>query len=856
MMDVTKLYRRLLRLYPASFRQEYEGVMDRQFRDEQSDATGWKEKVGLWLHALADVATSAPRELTRELSQDLRFALRVYCRRPVSAVIAIGTLALAIGASTGVFSVTSALLLRSLPFGDASRLVELRFSAFSAGNGRAGFRNWKNHSSYLEDAATFSTSEMNLNSGRDALRVRVTETSANLFSLLEVQTARGRAFVPEEDQPGRNHVVVISHRLWQQAYGGNESVIGSVAHLDGAALTIIGVAPSRFDYPGNVDIWVPTVFDFEVIPKHGAFLWETVGRLRPGITMHQARQEFKADVARVDPKSLQPNSTSIPDLVGLGNQLSSQIRTSVLILFSVVLLVLLTASANVAQLLLSRTAERHQELALRSALGASRSRLIQQLTVEATALTFSGATLGMVVAFLVARVASAVMPAQLATQNYTLLDWHVLCFAIALALITGLVFGILPSWLIGRIQPSTQIVRVQAGSSEPVTARFRSVLISLQVAFTLTLLVSSFTIGSAFLRLIHTDLGFQPANAIMLKVSLEGTRYQGESAKWQYYSALKDRLQSITGIKAVGAVNYLPLSRNVLMAGTIQPESGRKVSGVVLNGSMPGYFKAVGSRIIAGTDFGSDLSKSPEPPVIVNEAFARESGLGTGIVGRRIVSPWTPRPYLVTGLVTTARMAGPEYEGGPQAYWPVEEEPPSALTFVASVSGDPRSYLTRCRDAVVSLDRSVPIYDVKTLNQSLDETMERPRFYTASVLFLAVLALLIAVAGVYSTCSRAITQREHELGVRIALGASIQQIRGMILRQGAVPVVFGILAGIAGAAGCGLIVRHLFVGINASDMTAIIIPSLFLLLIVIGTAWSATTRVLAIDPIEAIRAEH
>ena len=371
MMDVTKLYRRLLRLYPASFRQEYEGAMDRQFRDEQSDAKGWKEKVALWMQALGDVATSAPRELARELSQDLHFALRVYCRRPVGAVIAIGTLALAIGASTGVFSVASALLLRSLPFGDASRLVELRFSPFSAGNGRAGFRNWKDHTSYLEDAATFSTSEMNLNSGRDALRVRVTETSANLFSLLEVQPYRGRTFASEEDQPGRNHVVVISHRLWQQAYGGNVSVIGSVAHLDGTALTIIGVAPSRFDYPGNVDIWVPTVFDFEVIPKHGAFLWETVGRLRPGITMHQARQEFKADVARVDPKSLQPNSTSIPDLVGLGDQLSSQIRASVLILFSVVLLVLLTASANVAQLLLSRTAERHQDLGLRSALGAS-----------------------------------------------------------------------------------------------------------------------------------------------------------------------------------------------------------------------------------------------------------------------------------------------------------------------------------------------------------------------------------------------------------------------------------------------------------------------------------------------------
>jgi putative ABC transport system permease protein len=855
-MDVAKLYRKLLRLYPASFRQEYEGAMDRQFRDEQRDAQGWKEHAGLWLRAFSDVAVSAPRELVRELGHDLRFALRVYRRRPLSAVIAIGTLALAIGASTGVFSVASALLLRTLPFGDASRLVELRFSPFSAGNGRAGFREWRNHNSYLQSAATFSTSEMNLNSGRDALRVRVTETSANLFSLLEVQPHLGRTFVPEEDRPGENHVIVISHRLWQQAYGGNPSVIGSVAHLDGSALTIIGVAPSRFDYPGNVDVWAPTVFDFEVIPKHGAFIWQTIGRLRPGIPMRQARQEFEADVARVNPTSLRPDNTSIPQLVGLRDQLSSQIRTSVLILFSVVLLVLFTAFANVAQLLLSRTAERHQELALRSALGASRSRLIQQLTVEATALTFSGAALGMIFALLVARVAGAVMPAQLATQAYTLLDWHVLCFAIALALITGLAFGIMPTWLIGRTQPSTQVVRMHSGTSEPATGRLRSALVSLQVAFTLTLLVSSFTLASAFLRLVHTDLGFKPANALTLKVSLEGTRYQAGSAKWQYYSAVQQRLQSIPGVTAVGAVNYLPLSNNVLMAGTVQVASGPKVSGVVLNGSMPGYFKAVGSELIAGRDFGFDFSKSPDPPVIVNEAFARASGIGPNIVGHRIIAPWTPRPYLVAGVVTTARMAGPEYEGGPQAYWPVEEEPPSALTFVASVSGDPRNYLAQCRDAVVGLDRDVPVYDVKTLNQSLNETMERPRFYTTSVLFLAALALVIAVAGVYSTSSRAITQREHELGVRIALGASIQQIRMLILRQGTLPVAFGILAGVAGAAGCGLFLQHLFLGINVSGAMAFVVPSLFLLMVAIAAAWSATTRVLAIDPIEVIRAEH
>lgn len=462
----------------------------------------------------------------------------------------------------------------------------------------------------------------------------------------------------------------------------------------------------------------------------------------------------------------------------------------------------------------------------------------------------------MIVALLVARVAGAVLPAQLAAQDYTLVDWRVLCFAIALALITGVSFGIMPTWLISRIHPSTQIVRMHAGTSEPATGRIRSALVGLQVAFTLTLLVCSFTVGSAFLHLLHTDLGFQPANAVTLKVSLEGTRYQTGDAKWQYYSAVKDRLQSLPGVKAVGAVNYLPLSNNVLMASAIQVESGPKVSVVVLNGSTPDYFRAMGSQLVAGTDFGSDLSKSPEPPVIVNEAFARESGFGANILGRRILAPWTSRPYLVKGVVTTARMAGPEYEGGPQAYWPVQEEPPSALTFVANVSGNPRHYLTECRDAIISLDRNVPVYDVKTLDQSLRETMERPRFYTSSLLFLAGLALLIAVAGVYSTSSRAISQREHELGVRIALGASVPQIRTLILRQGAIPVALGILAGIAGAAGCGLFLQHLFVGIHVSGVMTFVLPSLLLLLIAIGTAWSATTRVLAIDPIDAIRAEH
>lgn len=855
MLQSTKLYRKLLKLYPASFREEYGIPMDRQFRDEQREARSWNAHARLWVHALWDVALTAPRELTRELGQDLNFALRVYRRRPLSAFLAVGALALAIGVSTGVFSVVSALLLRSLPFQGAARLVELRLSPFSAGNGRAGFKAWSEHGSYLEAAATFSTSEMNLNSGRDALRVRVSETSANFFALLGARSDLGRTFAPGEDKTGQNHVAVISHRLWLQSFGGDPAVLGATIRINGAALTVIGVTEPRFDYPGNVDIWIPTVFDFETIPKRGAFLWQTIGRLRPGINMAQARQQFKAEASRVSPQSFHREDQKSPELVGFRDQITSQVRQSVLILFAVVLLVLLTACANVAQLLLSRTAERRQELALRAALGASRSRLVQQLTVEATALTLTGSIIGFIVAFFVARIASAVLPAQLATQNYTLVDWRVLCFAIALALIVGGMFGVMPAWLIGRVQPSTQLARVHPGTSEPVTRRLRSILVGVQVAFTLTLLVSSLTLGSAFLRLINTDLGFRPANVITLNVSLQGTRYQKESDEWQFYSSVLDRLQSIPGVESAGAVNYLPLTNNVLMAGAIKVDSGQQIQGVVLNGAMPGYFRTMGTKLVAGREFVMNEGNAAEPPVIVNDAFARQAGLGAEIVGRRIMAPWTSRPYLVMGVVATARMAGPEYDGTPQAYWPVQEEPPAALTFVVKVHGNPSKFLTVCRDAVTGLDRNVPVYEAKTLDERLSETLGRPRFYTISVLFLGCLAMLLAIIGVFGTSSRAITQREHELGVRMALGASTRNVRKMIVRQSLIPISLGIIIGIGGAIGSGPILQHLFVGAKAPGMPACIIASILLLIAVLISAWCATTRILAIDPIDAIRAE-
>jgi predicted permease len=413
------------------------------------------------LHAGWDLIATAPMETARELRQDLKYCIRLYRGRSAGAAFAVAALGLAIGASTGVFSVLNALLLRGLPFSDPDQLVELWKSPVGAGNGRAAFTAWQGRNPYPRSAAAFSASEMNLAGQRDAMRVKVAETSPNFFELLGTRPSVGRTFAPDEDLPGQASVAVISHSLWQQWFGGVPAVAGASLVLNGALFTVIGVAPPRFDYPGNTGIWIPRVFDFEKAPKRGAFLFQTIGRLKLGIHIDQARKLFDAEVRRSDPQNLSAGEPNRARMVPLRDQLAGSVHEASWILAGMVLFVLLTASANVAQLLLSRTMERRQELEIRAALGASPARLMQQLITEAAALTAASAAIGLLVANWAALVATSVAPPQLATQTYTVLDWRVLGFSAALALLIAVVFGGMPAWLVGRLQPSGQITRTR-----------------------------------------------------------------------------------------------------------------------------------------------------------------------------------------------------------------------------------------------------------------------------------------------------------------------------------------------------------------------------------------------------------
>lgn len=850
-MRAQKLYSWLLRFYPATFRERHQHAIQQQFNDEYREAHTRRERAVLWLRAIADLAFSAPPEVARELAQDLKYTLRVYQSHALSAVLAIGALALAIGASTGVFTVLNALLLRALPFAAPEQLVELRSSPVNALSGRSAFHAWSRRSAYLDGAAALSSSQMNLAARRTAVRVTVTETSANFLSLLGMSPVVGRIFQSDEETGGRTGVAVISYGLWQQLFGADPGVSGESIALNGSPFTIIGVAPQRFDFPGRTAVWTPTAFAYERVPKRGAFSYETIGRLKPDLSFSHAQTLFQAEVQQLAPELLRGDEFSRARLVSLREKLSGPVGDASLVLAGMIFLLLLIACANVAHLLLSRLAARRQEFAVRAALGASSTRIVQQLITEATALTLAAAVLGLVLAHWVSRLAASVAPPELEAQEYTLRDWRVLAFVIAIAVLTGLIFGLLPS-LFFREQ-SGPLTRTREPLRDRRTAGIRFFLLAVQACLTLALLASSLMLGRAFLSMLHADLGFRPSNTITMTVSLQGTRRRTAQAEWQYYTEALERLRATPGVHAAGAVSYVPLADHLYRGSAIKLDSGQSVKLAVMNAATPGYFGAMGARFIAGQDFA--VSARSDAEVIVNDAFAQAMGLGAEILARRVIAPWGETSYRIAGVVETSRLAGPASAGPPMVYWPVAEEPPPNLTFVARVGGDAEKHLARCRDAVRAVDPEAPLYDVLTLEQRLAKVLARPRFFVTATLALTAIALILALVGIFGSAAHAVAQRTQEFGIRMALGASATRLRALLIRQTVVPTGLGAALGIALALGQGHSLGRLLTDVKGLEFGMCSAAALVLLLAAAAASWVATARLLAIDPAAAVRAD-
>lgn len=828
-----RLYRILLRIYPVGFREEYGSELERQFTEEYREAGGWRERTRLSWRALLDVAATAPGEALRELRQDLRYAARVYRRRPAATVLALGALALAIGATTGIFSVLNALLIRSLPFRDADRLV---FHVSATGS-----------DAYLEGAATYAAQPMNLGVGGESYRATVCESTDNFFHLLGASPQLGRGFSAGEDAEGRSAVAVIGYGLWQQAFGGDARAIGATIRLNGSPVTVIGVAAPTFDFPDKSSVWTPTAkFHLPSIN----WMPQTIGRLKHGVSFSQASAIYRAEAERENARGPK-RAEQAASLAQLQDRLAGPVRPASLVLMGLMAFVLLIACANLAHLLLSRTTERCQELAIRAALGASRARLTRQLITEAIVLTSTAAITGLAVAQWTARLAAVAQPEQLAARPYSVLDWRVLAFTLGVAAITGLVFGVLPASLIGRMQPGRDAIRIQAGTRGSSANRVRMGLIALQAALAVTLASGTFSMGRSFLKMMGIDLGYRTSRVVTMSVSLPLTH---DRTAPLVRKALAE-LRAVPGVQSAGAASYLPLVPSSIQEGTFfrMNEGEPKRSSRVMLVS-PDFFRTMGTALLEGREFTERDRRGSEPVVIVTEDLARSYG-GPRLVGNKIYLEPARVWATVVGVVRAQRFQGPESGPWEAIYRPMDQYEQWFATFVARVRGNPETYLALCRDAVQKADRSVPVFDVKTLDQRLADATARPRFYTTAILFLTGFALLLAAIGAYGAASHVVSQRRHEIGVRIAVGGPPRRVRGLILREGIAPVCTGIAAGLGGAWELSGLLKHLMASAERVRIGTCASAALAIAAATVGAIWVGTRRVARTDPAAALRVE-
>jgi predicted permease len=665
-------------------------------------------------------------QVSRKVFQDLEYTLRLWAARPWQAALAITALAIGIGANTGVFSVGNALLLRSLPFREPDRLALLH-EFFPPHDTAKEFHQWRQQSGYLADAALFEENDVNLGGMRVGSRARLAQTSGNFFSVLGTRPVLGTGFTAAEDVdgtgwglPGRNAVAVIGYGLWQQLFGGDPKVLGATIRIDGNPLTVVGVAPPGFDYPGRAVLWKPAAFS----PGNNG--WGTVARLKPGITLPQARAAFAVEAERLSPRlGGIDNSNLRPSMTSLQDGLAGPVKNPSLMFMGAVVLVLLIACTNVANLLIARTTDRAAELSIRSALGASRARLARQMLTECLLLSFVATLVGLVIAYATTSLAGKVQPPPLGTQSYSILDGRVLAFTLMVSVITALALGVLPSLYVGRVHN----FRSRSSTRTRGSRLLRQSLVVTQVMLTMILLAESASLGRAFVQLMRIDRGYEVKGVVTVGVSLDGTTHQLDKRQLPYFEEVLDRIRSLPGVRTASATEFLPLYASAFVGGPFGLDGHPAKRSSMMVPVLSGYFQTMGARILYSREFTEAEVRSGAKVAVVNERFAAGFGAPQDAVDRQLTIG-TETPWKIVGVVK-----GMEYETDPttangnQVFIPSATPGSFSSTFVARVDGRAEDHLAAIRDAIQSVDPQVPVFAVKTMEQRLDEVFAAPKVY-------------------------------------------------------------------------------------------------------------------------------
>jgi predicted permease len=806
------------------------------------------------------------------LLRDVGYALRQLRKARGYALTAVLTLALAIGANTATFSLVHATLLRQLPFDDPSRVLNVEnaytvglnhdFSASTPASFDAAARSFKT----IERAAIYSSSSVSasLDAG-PARRIKASETSAQFLEVLGVTPRLGRGFAPDQDVPGKDQIVLISDRLWRGALDANPSVLGRAIKINGLDFTIIGVLPPGMDFPANTDLWTPTNFDtHSALREAGAFFSFVLVRARANVSLDAVRAEFSSRSEANRQKDSGHGAASSRDiqpiLTPIAAELTKSVRSSLLMLGAAVFMVLLIACVNIASLTLVRTAERRSEFAVRAALGAARGRLVGQQLVETTLIAVTGGALGVSFAYGLLQLLFVFRPAALNDFQRPGIDPLVLAFTAAIALATGLAFGIAPAWVAGHEDPAAALKNGVGWTSARGT-RSRKLLVTCEIGVAFVLLTGAGLLLRTTVNMDRVPLGYDIDGRLSFSLSLYGEPYVSKetstAAVAAFYSNVLARLAGIPGVTAVGAVSSLPLDKQTDMLLPVTAGSAdREPVAAAPRIASSGYFGAMGIPLVEGRDFSKGDSRSSPRVAIVTKDLADKLWPGESPIGHMLHCFWFCKdPLTVVGVVYASRRFGPRSDAATEFYVPFSQQDSRSMTVVLRSNEESATLIPSVRHAVAAVDPAQPIYNIETMRERFNDNESLLRFELFTLSVFAVLSVLLAVIGLYGVVSYAATQRTHEIGIRIALGAPRAAILIDVLRQSAFITLAGTAIGLTLAVALTRLLTATLFGVSPHDPKTLGVVSLLFLVLGLLASYFPARRAASIDPMQALRTE-
>src|SRR6478672_9180766 len=799
---------------------------------------------------------------------DLRYALRKLAKAPAFAAIAILTLALGIGANTAIFSLVNGVLLRPLPFPESERIIYFEGKNPAAGitdsnTSYLDFTDWSQQTDLFASTAAYWTGNADLSGdGTEPEAVPRAGVTTGFFSVLGVQPVLGRAIVPEDDKPatfneGRGTVAIISHGLWKRRFGSDPAIIGRVVQMKSRPLTVIGVMPRGFEYPEQTQIWVNSAVNLSQEPRDNR-AWSAIARLNSNVDLKQAQTRVSAINAQLDKQFHETNKGWDVSLWMLHERLVREVKPSLLALLGAVGLVLLIACANVANLLLARSAARQKEIAIRAAMGASRTRVLRQMLTESILLSAIGGIAGLVLSIWLTDVLMSMLPEGAPRLDQVGIDYRVLTFALSVSALTGILFGIVPALQASKLDVTTALKEGGRSGEGHRRTSVRGLLLIGEVALSLMLLVGAGLLIKSFLRLQEIRPGFNAHNVLIANLALPYPKYQYEQFE-EFFRQLKERLEAAPGVQAVGGSVNLPLNASGYMIGRGFIPEGRPLTvdenrDAMFSTITGDYFRALQIPLLAGRTF--ELRDNADAPkvVIINETIAkRHFGSPAAAIGKRL-SIWRDEKFMreIVGVVGDTKTGSLTGEGGAQIYVPNAQARENFMGLVIRTAGDPAAFATTLRREVQALDKDQPIYNVRTMDDVVMNSLGTRRVSMQLFPVFAIAALLLAAIGIYGVMAYSVTQRTQEIGIRMALGAQRSDVLGLVVRQGMTLAAIGVVAGLAGAFGLTRLMASLLFNVRPDDPMTYLAISFLLIVVAFLACYLPARRAAKLDPAIAL----